>query len=187
MTGYQEIDGIRRIIIEALGQTLDTYGMNRTIGYIYGLLYFEDNPLCLDEIAEKLGVSKATVSINIRLLLKLKMVQKIWMKGSRKDYYLAERDFNKIFQEALKSKELNQIRLIKEAIVPATKSYQDLMSRSSQEVKQLIEGDLKKIEELIRIIQLGEKWIYFLLDKELDSGPFPQQLKEIAVDWGVEG
>lgn len=187
MTGYQEIEGIRRNIIEALGQTLDTYGMNRTIGYIYGLLYFEDDPFCLDEIAGKLGVSKATVSINIRLLLKLKMVQKIWMKGSRKDYYLAERDFNKIIQEALKNKELNQIRIIKEAIVPATKSYQDLIVRSSQEVKQLIEGDLKKIEELIRVIQLSERWIYFLLDKELDSGYPPQQLKEIAVDWGVEG
>ena len=187
MTGYQEIERIRKNIIEVLGQTLDTYGMNRTIGYIYGLLYFEDNPFCLDEIAEKLGVSKATVSINIRLLLKLKMVQKIWMKGSRKDYYLAERDFNKIIQEALKNKELNQIRIIKEAIVPATKSYHDLIVRSSQEVKQLIEEDLKKIEELIRVIRLSERWIYFLLDKELDSGHPSQQIKKIEVEWGVEG
>ena len=185
MTYYEEIEEIRKIIIESLGRSFAFYGMNETTGYIYGLLYFEDQPLGLDEMAGKLGVSKATISLNIRLLLQLKMVQKIWMKGSRKDYYLAERDFNKIFQEALKSKELYQIRIVKEAIVQAKSSYQVLICRNSKELKRLVEADLKKIEHLIQLIRLGENWIYFLLDKDLESGP-PQQIKKIEVDWDVE-
>ena len=69
--------------------------INRVGGQIYALLFLADEPLSLDEIGERLGVSKSNVSINIRMLEDYSLVRKVWVKGSRKDYYAAERAYPK--------------------------------------------------------------------------------------------
>lgn len=69
--------------------------INRAGGQIYALLFLSDEPLSLDEISKKLGISKSNVSINIRMLEDFNLVRKVWVKGSRKDYYDAERVYPK--------------------------------------------------------------------------------------------
>lgn len=69
--------------------------INKVGGQIYALLYLNEEPLSLDDISEKLCVSKSNVSINIRLLEESDLVRKVWVKGSRKDYYEAERNYPK--------------------------------------------------------------------------------------------
>ena len=69
--------------------------INRVGGQIYALLFLSEEPLSLDEIGERLGVSKSNISINIRMLEDYKLVRKVWVKGSRKDYYAAERTYPK--------------------------------------------------------------------------------------------
>lgn len=92
----------------ALEQAIDTFiqgagkvssallGMiNKAGGQIYALLFISDEPLSLDEISKQLGISKSNVSINIRMLEDYYLVRKVWIKGSRKDYYAAERVYPK--------------------------------------------------------------------------------------------
>lgn len=69
--------------------------INRVGGQIYALLFLSDEPLSLDEISEKLGVSKSNISINVRMLEEYDLVRKVWVKGSRKDYYAAEMTYPK--------------------------------------------------------------------------------------------
>jgi DNA-binding transcriptional regulator GbsR (MarR family) len=69
--------------------------INRVGGQIYALLFLSDEPLSLDEIGERLGVSKSNISINIRMLEEYNLVRKVWVKGSRKDFYAAERTYPK--------------------------------------------------------------------------------------------
>jgi DNA-binding transcriptional regulator GbsR (MarR family) len=52
-------------------------------------LFLFTRALSLDDIVAELGVSKGSVSINIRILEDYKLVRKVWMKGTRKDYYEA--------------------------------------------------------------------------------------------------
>ncbi|MBI2339298.1 MAG: hypothetical protein HYU99_02870 [Deltaproteobacteria bacterium] len=58
-------------------------------GQIFALLYLSPEPLSLDDIVADLGVSKGNVSINIRVLEDFKLVKKVWVKGTRRDYYQA--------------------------------------------------------------------------------------------------
>ena len=67
--------------------------VNKIGGQIYALLFLEDGAISLDEIAQRLNVSKSNVSINIRLLEEMQLVKKVWVKGSRKDYYVGERKY----------------------------------------------------------------------------------------------
>lgn len=69
--------------------------INKVGGQIYALLFLSEEPLSLDEIGQRLGVSKSNISINIRMLEDYNLVRKVWVKGSRKDFYAAERSYPK--------------------------------------------------------------------------------------------
>lgn len=183
MEATHQLEEYRNVIIEAFGSSVGVYGMNETIGRIYGLLYLESEPLSLNAIAEHLGVSKATISINIRLLLELKMVHKVWQKGSRKDFYTAERDFEMIIQEVIRNKELKQVTLVKESISRAMAGYQDLKeSTTNQELIDLVEMDIDKLEKLTYWINKGESWLNFFLETNFTEGP-TEEIQEIEVEW----
>ncbi|MEW6556533.1 MAG: hypothetical protein AB1349_04160 [Elusimicrobiota bacterium] len=79
--------------IRITGELGAALGLNRSIGQIYGLLYMSDKPLSLDTIATTLKMSKGSVSLNIRELERWEAVQKIWVNGTRKDFYEANSDF----------------------------------------------------------------------------------------------
>lgn len=184
MREKQRIEESRDIIIEAFGSSVGVYGMNETIGRIYGLLYFEEEPLGLEKIADKLGVSKATISINIRLLLDLKMVQKVWQKGSRKDFYVAESDFEKILQEVLRNKELKQAVLIKESIARALEGYKSIIRDEIEgDINEIAHKDMEKVEYLLSWTNKSLAWINFFLEANISEGP-SEDLQEIEVDWG---
>jgi DNA-binding transcriptional regulator GbsR (MarR family) len=85
--------------IESAGKiSANMLGMvNKVGGQIYALLFLSREPLSLDEVAETLQVSKGNISVNIRLLEDFKLVKKVWVKGSRRDYYEANRDYPRKF------------------------------------------------------------------------------------------
>lgn len=61
------------------------------IGHLFSLLLFSARPLGLQEMADQLGVTKAAVSIRIRMLEGMGLCVKTSRVGDRRDYYqLAE-------------------------------------------------------------------------------------------------
>ncbi len=177
-----KIEEVRGLIIEALGRSVGIYGMNETIGRIYGLLYFKEEPLSLEGIALELGVSKATISINIRILVNLKMVSKVWQKGSRKDYYQAEQDFEKITQEVLKLKVANEINIYKEAIEKAVKEYNKLLERETGKIAEIAVKDLGKVMNMARWLKTAARWVDFLMETEVSEGP-TTDIEQIEIEW----
>lgn len=97
----QSLDGARRKFIEAGGNTTQSFGFGRILGQLFALLYLSAKPLCLDDIAKELGVSKASVSTTVRQLEQWAAVRRVWVKGDRKDYYEAETDFGAMLRHGL--------------------------------------------------------------------------------------
>ena len=73
--------------VENMGVTWERLGSARTSGRIFGLLLVAERALSLDEIAEILHVSKASVSTNTRLAETKGLVRRIGHPGDRKAYY----------------------------------------------------------------------------------------------------
>ncbi|OGS44930.1 MAG: hypothetical protein A2539_04440 [Elusimicrobia bacterium RIFOXYD2_FULL_34_15] len=86
-------DNLNINFIRIIGELGANLGLNRSVGQIYGLLYMNDEPLSLDDIVIKLKMSKGSVSLNIRELERWEAVKKIWVRGSRKDFYEVNPDF----------------------------------------------------------------------------------------------
>ena len=120
----------RDIMIDAFGRVYAMFGMPEVVGRIYGLLFFSDQPLGLEDIASELEVSKATVSIHIRFLEGMKNVRKVWVKGSRRDYYEAERNTGKIMTEHLQSSFINEREITLDAAERSRDILEDLRQSS---------------------------------------------------------
>jgi len=65
-------------------------GLPKSIGQIYGLLYISPVALSLDEIAERLDISKGSASQGLKFLRSTGAVQVCDSHGARCDYYQAE-------------------------------------------------------------------------------------------------
>ena len=87
--------------IDAAGNTTHSFGLGKLIGRLFALLYLSPEPLCLDQIADKLRISKASVSITVRQLASWHAVHKVGDTSGRRDFYEAELRFGVILRNGL--------------------------------------------------------------------------------------
>lgn len=90
-----------RRFIEAGGNTTHAFGLGRLIGRMFALLYLHPHPLSLEEIADKLDISKAGASTTVRQLEEWQAVRCTPVPGDRRDFYEAETRFSVILKEGL--------------------------------------------------------------------------------------
>lgn len=77
---------IRKRVIEAIGRNMDLYGVTLSTGHLYGLLFFADKPMTLDDMGREMEMSKTSMSTGVRTLLDLKMVIKCGARAPEKTY-----------------------------------------------------------------------------------------------------
>lgn len=73
--------------VERMGLTLEREGLPRIAGRLVGFLIVHEGAFSLDELAEELQVSKASVSTNARQLEQYGLVERTSEPGDRRDYY----------------------------------------------------------------------------------------------------
>ena len=89
--------------VEKAGLLWENDGLPRIAGRIFGLMLISEGALSLDEIADALGVSKASVSTDTRLLERIGHVERVSKPGDRKDYYQStERSFERAIAERIR-------------------------------------------------------------------------------------
>src|SRR5688500_16342267 len=70
-----------------MGMLFEADGASRTAGRLMGLLMLSPEPCSLEELAERLRVSKASVSTNARALERYGTIERVTRPGDRRDYY----------------------------------------------------------------------------------------------------
>lgn len=73
--------------VEQMGLILQAEGLPRIAGRIMGLMVMHGGPFGFNELAERLSVSRASVSTNTRLLEDLEIVERTTTPGDRQDYF----------------------------------------------------------------------------------------------------
>lgn len=102
------LENAHQNFIQGMSQISSFWGFPRAMGAIYGAIYLSPSKLSLDEIVEQVGVTKGSVSTNVRQLERLGMVHKHILVGDRKDYYTAETDFWKMIKGILQEREKSE-------------------------------------------------------------------------------
>lgn len=71
-------------------------GLPRSIGEIYGLLFIHPDPLSLDDLVSRLGISKGSASQGLRTLRTLGAVHEAPDMGVRRTYYEPATDLKRL-------------------------------------------------------------------------------------------
>lgn len=93
-TAFREI---RDAFIDQWGAMGGAWGINRTMAQIHALLMVSAEPLCCDAVMEELAISRGNANTNLRELVNWSLVRTVTIRGSRKDFFEAEKDVWKIF------------------------------------------------------------------------------------------
>ncbi|MDV2581356.1 GbsR/MarR family transcriptional regulator [Alkalibacillus haloalkaliphilus] len=136
------------VMISAIAQSMTVYGVSASVGRIYGVLYFSEEPLTLDEIKDQVAMSKASVSNGIRELIETEMVTKVWKKGERKDHFIAEKDFLRNFINFFVKTLRVERNLINKAIEQTEPTITEVAEQSEdEEAERIAKRDLELIQE----------------------------------------
>jgi DNA-binding transcriptional regulator GbsR (MarR family) len=73
------------------------WGVSPTMAEIHGLLYITDAALSMDEIMQRLDISRGNVSMNLGKLVEWGLVRRVHRRGDRRDYYESLRDVWEMF------------------------------------------------------------------------------------------
>jgi DNA-binding transcriptional regulator GbsR (MarR family) len=80
------------------GEMGSRWGINRTVGQIYALLYVSQKPLNADEVGAALSFSRSNVSIGLKELQAWNLVRLIHQPHDRREYFQAPQDVWAIFR-----------------------------------------------------------------------------------------
>ncbi|WP_066293635.1 GbsR/MarR family transcriptional regulator [Bacillus sp. FJAT-29937] len=167
MNGKEQLEHARERVIETIAMNMNLYGVTDSVGRLYGMLYFHDQPLTLDEMKEELGMSKTSMSTSVRTLLELKMVEKIWKKGIRKDLYQAEEDWYQTFTDFFTIKWRAGISMNVSAMKKSLRELEILVNseETDEEIRSAARIDMEKMNDALRYYT----WLNRLVDS-FDSG-----------------
>jgi DNA-binding transcriptional regulator GbsR (MarR family) len=76
--------------IETWGAMGNSWGVNNSVARVHGLLIITDKAWCIDEIVERLQISKSNVSTSLKELRSWNVIKKIFQPGDRKEYFICE-------------------------------------------------------------------------------------------------
>ena len=152
------------------GEMGSRWGINRTVGQIYALLFLSRQPLNADEIAEKLGFSRSNVSMGLKELESWRLVHLQHVPGDRREYFSTPEDIWAIVRTLAaerKRREVDPTLTMLRAVLMDTPSNEDERHAQArmQEMHELIElltswfADVESLDNksLVQLLNLGSK------------------------------
>lgn len=152
----------RQRVIESIAKNMDLYGISLSVGHLYGTLLFQNKPMTLDEMGTALGMSKTSMSTGVRNLIDLNMVNKVWVKGTRKDHYDVEQDW---YQNFIDFFSIKWRKAIDDNVQTLHKSMQELKNLSEQpdlppDIREIAQIDMEKLTNILAYYD----WLSRLID-----------------------
>jgi DNA-binding transcriptional regulator GbsR (MarR family) len=131
------------------GEMGSRWGINRTVGQIYALLYVSARPLNADEIAESLSFSRSNVSMGLKELQSWRLVKLLHQPNDRREYFEPPKDIWDIFKALLEERRRREVEptlsMLRDALLETPFTEAD---RVAQE----------RMREMYNLIELSSSW-----------------------------
>jgi len=121
-------------------------GFPKSIGQIYGLVFMSMEPVHMDTVIDKLGISKGSASQGLNVLKGLGAVTAVRIEGDRREHFRADFDLSRIIHG-----------FIEEKLNPRIRNGEQRIARMRELAEQLPESGEDRAEAEQRLHAL-EKW-----------------------------
>lgn len=152
------------------GEMGSRWGINRTVGQIYAVLFISAQPLTADEITDRLGVSRSNVSMGLKELSSWRLVRLSHQPGDRRDFYSAPEDVWAIFKTLADERQRREVdptlSMLRDALLETPDSPEERHAQARmREMHDLIEqltdwfAEVRKLSPatLEKLMSLGAK------------------------------
>ncbi|SHG67038.1 GbsR/MarR family transcriptional regulator [Ornithinibacillus halophilus] len=157
--------------IQIIAKNMNLYGITSSVGRLYGVLYFSDQPMTLDDMRDALEMSKTSMSTGVRALSDMRMVEPTYKKGIRKDLYQSEEDWYKSFTSLFGNRWRKHTESNIEETEETIEELEELYEKTSdEELRNKIQHDMDRLiyaknyytwlMKFIRVIESGEIFNY---------------------------
>lgn len=175
-----QVEQAKDLVINSIGETMDLYGINRSVGNLYGIMVFEGS-MTLDEMRQQLQMSKPSMSAGVKKLQEYDIVKQQFTRGSRKQYFIAEKDFFTFFRNFFTKKWEREIDTNMEAVKDAETllkpllDNKDLTDEERQDINKVkTQLDHSKVyyewlAQLSEALETGEIFNYFPIPEHNDD------------------
>lgn len=157
------------------GEMGSRWGIARTVGQIYALLFVAERPLCADDIVERLGVSRSNVSMGLKELQSWNLVRLKHAPGDRRDFFTTPDDIWVIVRtlvEERKKREIDPTLTVlrdlqmRTAATPEDRHAQARMGEMHEVIELMTKwyADVEKLEteRLVQLLSLGSRIVRVL-------------------------
>ncbi|WP_423997722.1 GbsR/MarR family transcriptional regulator [Halorubrum trapanicum] len=156
----------RERVIESMEQSAEVYGLSRSAGRIYGVLYFSEGPLSIPELVEETGYAKSTISNVTRTLTRIGLIYRRSSEGGgRRVQYTAEREIWFSLQDVFQQYVHREIQTTLRAIQRAEAQLPDDAGTEAERIEELRET----YEDLREIVTLASDFTAAELRDALES------------------
>jgi DNA-binding transcriptional regulator GbsR (MarR family) len=111
-----ELNPIARKFVLHWGELGTRWGINRTMAQIHALLLSTGQPHSMDEIIDRLGISRGNASMSLRDLMDWGVVQRFRRPGDRKDIYECDADPWQVFARIVRERKRRELDPTREAL-----------------------------------------------------------------------
>lgn len=95
--------------VEVWGQMAGAWGISRTMAQVHALLYITGEPLCSDDVMDRLQISRGNASMSLRALLDWGIIERVHRRGDRKEYFKAEQDVWAMFRAIVRERTKREV------------------------------------------------------------------------------
>ena len=92
-----QLRGAQDTFIRRWGEMGQTWGINRTMAEIHALCYITGQPLCTDDVMERLNISRGNASMSLRALCDWGIIRRLHKRGERREYFESLSDVWEMF------------------------------------------------------------------------------------------
>src|SRR5258708_7970332 len=150
----QQLRTAQDLFIRRWGEMGQTWGINRTMAEIHALCYIVGQPVCTDDVMERLHISRGNASMSLRALCDWGIIRRLHKRGERREYFESLSDVWEMFSIIAAERKRREMDPVLETI----KQCQHMLSEASlgkagarQEAIQLTQQRLEGMEEFMAV------------------------------------
>jgi DNA-binding transcriptional regulator GbsR (MarR family) len=133
-------------VINLFVQLSRLLGQPRSLAELYGLLFISARPLAMDDLIERLQLSKGSASQGLKYLRNIGAVRMVYAAGDRRAHYEAVAELRNL-----------ATRFLRDQVVPHFDHGQAWLERIADMVKQLPAEDRARVNGRVKMLQSWER------------------------------
>ena len=195
MPNRENLPPLNRQFVSHFGEMGSRWGINRTVGQIYALIFISPHALNADDIAEALEFSRSNVSMGMKELQSWRLVKLRHQPGDRREYFEAPADVWEIFRVLAEERRRREIEptlsMLRMALLEAPTSDAERHAQERmKEMHELIDrlmtwfDDVQKLapETAMQLMGMGATVTKVLEFKDRMTGKSPAKLAATTKD-----